>query len=645
MSPPPAPDLTSLLKRTTIEDHNEILQASNAALKSSKNDIGIQHVKAVALLKLERYEEVIRFIEESGQSLQEQASLEYAYALYKSGRWHDAAEIATKQDKLRGSQQLEAQSRYRAEQFREAADIYKTLSQSPQIGEDFDLKVNESAVNAQLHWARVGSVEAKKPGREDLEAFETTYNAACGSIARGEFGQAEVLLERAKQLCQHSDELSAEQKMEEVLPICVQQIYVLQKLGKVDEAESLISNLQIEQIPDLSTRKIALNNSLLGSRQPLNPFLVYKTFHTSPSISENDRPFSFQQRLLISNEASMALRAFKSEGIASSTQRQLRKYPGPSVSPEVAPLSAIYASAVATNEIGSAALKRVLPELEKRPNDVGLLLTVTQLYVSTGNMTAATQLMESFFQRVEQSISDHDKEVRFNPGLVSVLVGLYRQQGRKSHIKQELAKAASHWRRRSKPPASLLQAAGASLLESSDSQNAAMAREIFSKLYEEHKEDRAAVAGYVASHSSDANQKDIDKLSPVEQLIGGVNVDALESVGIPQASNALALAQRTSRKRPKSDQILTQPKRIRKSRLPKDYDPSKTPDPERWLPLRDRSSYRPKGKKKSKRGGDDRTQGGVVTEDAGINGVNAPKPQATAGGGGTNKKKKGKGKK
>ena len=38
----------------------------------------------------------------------------------------------------------------------------------------------------------------KKPGREDVEAFETAYNAACGSIARGELRQGEVLLKRAK---------------------------------------------------------------------------------------------------------------------------------------------------------------------------------------------------------------------------------------------------------------------------------------------------------------------------------------------------------------------------------------------------------------------------------------------------------------
>ena len=41
-------------------------------------------------------------------------------------------------------------------------------------------------------------MQKKKPGREDMEAFETAYNAACGSIARGELGQGEVLLRRAR---------------------------------------------------------------------------------------------------------------------------------------------------------------------------------------------------------------------------------------------------------------------------------------------------------------------------------------------------------------------------------------------------------------------------------------------------------------
>jgi signal recognition particle subunit SRP72 len=68
-----------------------------------------------------------------------------------------------------------------------------------------------------------------------------------------------------------------------------------------------------------------------------------------------------------------------------------------------------------------------------------------------------------------------------------------------------------------------------------------------------------------------------------------------------------------ARKRAAKDQNARAKKRIRKSRLPKDYDPSKPPDSERWLPLRDRSTYRPKGRKGKQRAAE-RTQGFVVTE-------------------------------
>lgn len=92
-----------------------------------------------------------------------------------------------------------------------------------------------------------------------MEAFETAYNAACGCIARGELGQAEVLLKRSKgecvldlhgwtatdmsDLCKSLDDLSESDKEAELLPITVQQIYVLICLGRHDEARQLASSV------------------------------------------------------------------------------------------------------------------------------------------------------------------------------------------------------------------------------------------------------------------------------------------------------------------------------------------------------------------------------------------------------------------
>lgn len=70
---------------------------------------------------------------------------------------------------------------------------------APFDNEDNDLRINTWATTAQLLWKRKGNSEGlKRPTREDLEAFETTYNAACASIAMGDIRQGEHLLKRAK---------------------------------------------------------------------------------------------------------------------------------------------------------------------------------------------------------------------------------------------------------------------------------------------------------------------------------------------------------------------------------------------------------------------------------------------------------------
>ncbi|KAL9634812.1 MAG: hypothetical protein Q9164_003860, partial [Protoblastenia rupestris] len=241
--------LSALLQQSSIDDHEEILKACNAALKTSKNDLEVLDVRLVALIKLDRYDDALRFMEDHGDELKERGKVGRAYALYKIGQLEDAKDLASGVLDNRGARHVEAQASYRSEDFANAATLYKELSLSrPTLdNEDSDLRINSGATDAQLEWKRQGDlVKKKKLGREDLEAFETAYNAACGSIARGELGQGEVLLKRAKDLCMSLDELSDQEKTAEILPISVQQLYVLTKLGKVEDAEKLASEISIQ---------------------------------------------------------------------------------------------------------------------------------------------------------------------------------------------------------------------------------------------------------------------------------------------------------------------------------------------------------------------------------------------------------------
>jgi signal recognition particle subunit SRP72 len=85
--------LSSLLAQASLDDHEEILKAANAVVKKNKSDIDAHHAKAIALLKLDRYEDALEVFEHTG-ALHEKARFEYAYALYKTGNAAKAVQVA-----------------------------------------------------------------------------------------------------------------------------------------------------------------------------------------------------------------------------------------------------------------------------------------------------------------------------------------------------------------------------------------------------------------------------------------------------------------------------------------------------------------------------------------------------------------------
>ncbi|KAK0982103.1 Signal recognition particle subunit SRP72 [Friedmanniomyces endolithicus] len=325
------PALTSLLQQAHIEDHDEILKAANTALKHSKGDLDAQHVKIVALLKLDRFDDAIHAFNGGGDKLKERARLEYAYTLYKIGNPSEAADVAQLGDD-RGYKHIAAQASYRTEDFRRAAELYQHLAAQPEDDAEADLRINSGAVDAQLEWAGQGAlVLKKKPGRQDLEAYETAYNAACGAIARGELGQGEVLLRRARDLCNALEDLGEEEKRAELLPIGVQQVYVLARQGRSVQAEEMAREVGFEGIADASTRHIAQVNKIAASGAAGNPFMAQRLMAKGLHASEPDHPFRFQTSILHQNKYAVDLRSLKFGGTAESTAEILTKRQSPNL--------------------------------------------------------------------------------------------------------------------------------------------------------------------------------------------------------------------------------------------------------------------------------------------------------------------------
>jgi signal recognition particle subunit SRP72 len=113
------------------------------------------------------------------------------------------------------------------------------------------------------------------------------------------------------------------------------------------------------------------------------------------------------------------------------------------------------------------------------------------------------------------------------------------------------------------------------------------------------------------------------KLPSIKQLAAGIDADTIESTfgkRIPKVEKTVEKtkvggAGATSASAAATSAAKQKKKRKRKIRLPKKYDPSSKPDPERWLPLRERSYYRGKRGKRGKQAAVGKGTQGAVGSD------------------------------
>ena len=375
-----------------------------------------------------------------------------------------------------------------------------------------------------------------------------------------------------------------------------------------------------------------------------NPYLLQRKAASWANRGKEAKLFKYQSDVLYRNNLVIELQAQKIPGVQERTAKTLREAQHPSTLSAVNSLSVIHAAAATHGKSGKQ-LTRSLREISlQRPDDVGLILTIIQIQARQKNHGAALATLEAFLTRLEKEEDEGAANARFSAGLVALNVSLMRAQGRENSAKSELAKAAEYWKDRPVDTStSVLREAGIELLRSSKSEDLKLAGHTFQKLLSEDQESSVITAGIVASLAPfDLKKAEqyLGELPSVEDLIEAVNVDKLIGAGVAQAPRSNTVTKRTA----PEDSDKKPAKRRRTRKLPKSYEEGKTPDPERWLPLRDRSSYRPKGKKGKKKAAES-TQGGMVKEEEKlglVGGGDVKVERAPAAGSSNKKKKKGK---
>lgn len=402
------------------------------------------------------------------------------------------------------------------------------------------------------------------------------------------------------------------------------------------------SNSSSDADPDFAV--VAKNNFAYLSDDTANPYIAQRNMQSVVTAGQGAKLFNHQNNILSRNSYVADMNAYKTSGVERRTSAQLRSTVAPSADSRSTMLSIVNTAALTKSSKDECVLRAMQDLITKRPHDIGIVLVTIQMQIRQNRLGAACATLLALFKRLASLNDEAAKDARYSPGLIALAVSLLRRQGRHNAAKAEFAQAAKHWATRSSKSrsefATLLES-GVQLMRSSNSDELKLANSAFEILSQNGVESQVASAGVVASlATSDASttERHAAKLPPVSELIRNTDVEDLVGAGVVSI-----LGSSTVRKRRLDDSGLTQPKKHRRTKLPKNFVDGQTPDPERWLPLRDRSSYRPKNKKGKKKVADS-TQGGVTKDEEtlGLVGGGGVKVEKAAAGGAAKKKKKGK---
>lgn len=573
-------DLTTLLDKLNVSSassaHQEAYSYACQAEKYAPEDPTVQRHKLVALIHLEKFDEAEQLLQNKGS-----AGLEFeaAYVFYRLGqhdKLHKVLETAQKDVRLT---HIAAQAAYKEEDFDRAYELTQELLVNS--ADEMDLLVNESAIVAQQAIHRLGvfpltMTSAAKSSHDFL------FNRAIAELSQGRYDVALDLLSQAQVACGDED-----MPEEEIDTIRVQAAYIHQLKGDNAEAKRILDTVA-ESGSHLSalTELVAANNAVtLSPEITFNPNVALRKLQghglglsstAKGPTAPNGPAIQVQRKVFALNR--LILEGSAGKDTSKLAKKLTRTYPG-LVSAQVV---------AATN--GNSDLEDLIEVLRKRDpkcTNIGSVLALAQAYIVTDRLQAAYDALTTYLNSLPEELAPY-------PGLIAATSSVARLMGKKKLALKLIEKANTQWQKNSAPYSASL-AYALSLLESAKPSNHKKAKNLLLKLVEQKPRDefpRIALSG--ALGTQEVLTRDISDLT------AGVDVDELEETGviIPQ-----------SKKRPA--EVSSKSAKKRKTKLPANADPAVTPDPERWLAKRDRSTYKPKKQKGKKV---QTTQGGAVDE-------------------------------
>lgn len=596
------------------DEYDGIVSTAKKILVQSPSDKGAYDALIKTYINHDKYSELHKQLS-STPTKQQEYLLEYGYSLYKLGKHSDLVQLVGDRQE-RGILHLLAQSYYKQGLYLQARSIYSkfanTLNQVDH--ESYDIAINERAIFAQLKFSDA-SFDASLPSSSSTQSYDQLFNSALVFIAAEDYPKALELLTKAKAICQSTPGFSPEDLAAELTPILVQASYVNIKLSDNEQAASILNTIDYDNLSDSSSLYLINNLKLI-----LDGGNKYKNPHTALAFLDSAKPYQavkplfvpLQQKILNNNRFIVELASGKSP-------LNLLKRAEFSVDKSLEGYSFI--SDVETLP-RNVQIKHLQKAITQNKSNVALTFTLAYLHSLEKDYSLAASVIFEYIANTEAKSPNE----AYAPGVLSALVSLYTLSGKRGVSFIEAFEAAiSHW---SKHPGVLETTAFQSLFADAAIALSGTGKEslVKEKLEEAYNKDpsnvviAAGLLGLGDAEITDKYSSQASKLLSISEATAGINVDSLSLAGLEPLLK--------KRSAPEADKQSSEIKRKhKKPRLPKNYDAEKQPDPQRWIPLRDRSNYKPpktQGKKKVLAS----TQGGQADESLSVS-SGSGQPSAT----------------
>ncbi|KAK3014303.1 hypothetical protein RJ639_008874 [Escallonia herrerae] len=607
---------TSLDRHIQRSEYEQAVKVSDQILSIAPGDEDAIRCKTVALIKGDSIDEALSFIREASRKFPIDFSFLKAYCLYRLNKLDEALGSLKGNEVNPATMLLESQILFRLGKMDASVEIYQKLQKSKI--DSLEINVVAGLVSAGRASEVQGFMEAHRV--KATSSFELAYNTACALIERNKYADAEQLLLSARRIGQETlmeDNLADDEIDIELAPIAVQLAYVQQLLGHTQEALKSYVDFIKRNLPDESSVAVAMNNliALKGPKDISDGLrkldrLIEKGYEQQSfqlarglelKLSSKQREAIYINRVLLllhSNKMDQAR-----ELVAALPQM---------FSDSVMPVLLQAAVLVRENKAGKA--EEILGQFAAKYPDKSkiVLLARAQVAAAAGHPQIAADSLAKI------------PDIQHLPATVATLVSLKERAGDVDGANAVFESAIRWWSNAMTENNKLnviMQEAAAFKLKHGRKEDAA---HLYEELVKSHGNVEALVgliqtAAHTDVEKAEAYEKKLKSLPGLK----AVDVDSLEKTSGAKHVESGTLNTEPYEVKTKEK---AKKKRKRKPKYPKGFDPANPgppPDPERWLPKRERSSFRPK--RKDKRAAQIRGSQGAVSKEA----VNAQNPKSS----------------